>query len=832
MQSWIAVAACVFLVTECRLAAAEADDALPARPRVNTAAAMLGVRPYRPGRWGIVAVRVSNPTDRDATILVSSSVKSFPYDRYARTYWVPANGIRHGWQHIFFPNNLPENAATANIESTAADVTDGSESPLNTSSGKRRDDSLLPLTQGLPVTAVIMNRLHRHADLDETVAEEAVDSCILRQFRDRRLARLDGNRLPPTATALDGLRHLVLYNDEIARDAAALTAVRRWLQDGGRLWIMVDRVRQSTVERLLGDAVPYQTVDRVSVTRVQLKTSDQDKWGDDDKPRNYDRPVPLVRVLATGVDVARTVDGWPASFMQRCGKGRILYTTLGMRAWLRPIAKDERQRYKTDVRFFPRDPLEKLTGKLFEYGRRSPLQPEQFDDYVTQQIGYEIVSRNLVIIVLGAFCVALLLTAVWLRRAKRLERMRWIGPGWAVAAATVLTGLGFRSRRSVPETVVVAQLVEAAPDSEEVIVNGKIAVYRQEGSKSTVGMDRGGVLPREFAERPGTARRMLWTDLDRWRWNGLDIPPGVQQTPFHFAANVGRPLRMTGRFGPDGLTGALDTGPFREPADAVVTTATGLAVGVRLHEDGTFVSGPDQSLQPGEFVSGGLLSDEQRRRQEFYRKLWQTKDNVPVVDRPTAFVWTKPIEMGFHVDGEQRRAGSALLSIPLRLTRTPPGTRVRIPAAFLPYRRVVDPEGQTLTGSYNNIQREWVERTGPSRTWLRVQMPAEVLPLVLIRATVTLHFDGPSRRLDVAGAVGKKVVVLATIKKPTGQIRVPITRADVLKLDPRGGLVLGLFVGEGEQPKARKGQANQPGALWRLQYVFIDIEGQTADAMP
>lgn len=827
---WLAIAVWATIATARSCAPALADDALPAGPQVNKAAGIAGIRPYRPGKWGVVSVDISNATDRDATILISSSIKGFPHDQYARSFWVPANAIVRSWQHFYFPKALGPKAVSADVESTVWDVTDGAMTLLPARSGKKRHDSLLPISEAHPVTAVIVKASRPQADLDETAAGEAVDACVVSRFLDRRMALLDGKRLPATAIALDGLRHLVLDKDQIADDPAAMTAVRRWLQNGGRLWIMVDRVRQSTVERLLGDVSPYQTVDRVGLTRLQLKTNDKDRWGEDETPREFEQPVSLVRVLTTGVDVLHTVNGWPASFMQRCGNGRVLYTALGMRAWLRLLTTEERRRDKTQVRFFPRETLRKLTGELFVFTKPSELQPEPLDDYVAQQIGYEIVSRDLVVAVLGVFCAGLLATALWLWRAKRLERMRWIGPGWAVAAAAVLTGMGSRSRQSVPETVAVAQLVEVVPDSEEVNVTGLVAVYRQDGSKSTIGMQQGGVLDPEFAARPGTTRRMVWTDLDRWRWDDLQVPPGVQQTQFRYAGNVGKPLRMTGRFGPDGLSGTLDTGPFRDPADAVLTTSTGLAVGVRLRDDGTFVAGPDQALAPGTFVTGGLLSDEQRRRQEVYRKLWKTRDNVPVVRRPTALVWTKPIDMGFQISEEQRRAGSALLAIPLRLEKTPPGTRVRIPAAFLPYKRVFDPDGRTLSGSYMNERREWVERTGPARTWLRVQIPAEVRPLVVDRATIRLHFDGPSRRLDIAGEVDKKPVVLASFPKPAGEVRVPVTRADVLRLDPQGGLVLGVFVGEGEQEQARIGKATQKKAPWRIQYVFIDVEGKTAGA--
>ncbi|MCH7604277.1 MAG: hypothetical protein IIB54_16100 [Planctomycetes bacterium] len=132
---------------------------------------------------------------------------------------------------------------------------------------------------------------------------------------------------------------------------------------------------------------------------------------------------------------------------------------------------------------------------------------------MTQQIGYEVVDRQTVLMVLGVFCVGLLVSFVWLRRVRRMELMLWMSPAIALCVAVILTTMGFRSRRSVPEMVAVAQIVEVAQNSEEANITGLMAVYRQDASQSTIGVRRGGLLQvdlRNSPRRHGECSGLTW----------------------------------------------------------------------------------------------------------------------------------------------------------------------------------------------------------------------------------------------------------------------------------------------------------------------------------
>jgi len=72
-----------------------------------------------------------------------------------------------------------------------------------------------------------------------------------------------------------------------------------------------------------------------------------------------------------------------------------------------------------------------------------------------------------------------------------------------------------------------------------------------------------------------------------------------------------------------------------------------------------------------------------------------------------------------------------------------------------------------------------------------------VLPVELDRATVTLRINAPSRKVELFGFAGQRVVSLATRRSPVGTLRLDVDRADVLKLDDRGGFLFGISVGDG-----------------------------------
>ena len=170
--------------------------------------------------------------------------------------------------------------------------------------------------------------------------------------------------------------------------------------------------------------------------------------------------------------------------------------------------------------------------------------------------------------------------------------------------------------------------------------------------------------------------------------------------------------------------------------------------------------------------------------------------------------------MPFTLIGDGRKAGYALLVVPLRLERTAPGTKVVLPGPLVPFR-------QGVTGKRLRLRNP--EDLGASFS-LRFQLPEAVLPLEVERVRLTVKANAPGRKVLVAvrpdGARGKAVPIHAE-ESPLDPVRVEITDRRFLRPDAEGGLPFDLTVGnlaEGTKLKAK----------WTIEYVELEVEGRTA----
>ncbi len=778
----------------------------------------------------MVAVNVTNRAEQPAEVLATMYFAGDPNLQYARQLWLPARSRRYSWCPIRPPVAIPAENTLVEIKSMLFDRSGQGEVLVRPPVGPMQQSDLLPLDRSRVITGVIYLA---GGGLDEAAQAtlEAAGAAKLIAGRSSRLSDLHGTFLPPVVESLHGLDQLVLASDRLASDAAGLTAVRRWLLGGGRLWIMLDRVEPATVEMLLGDAFRCHVVDRTGLTDVWIKEVSPDGKEYKDQPREFEEPVDLVRVLASDVEIHHTVGGWPASFWKRVGKGEVLFTALGARGWIRPYRPgDPTPKWPVPVpRSSATEPLEILGNRFFRPREPPALDPRQFEPFLSEQIGYRIVGRGWVAGVLGAFCLFLLAAGVRLRRRKRLERIAWIGPAAAAAATLALIVMGMLAKQAVPPTVAVAQWVEVGPGTDDLHVAGLMATYTRQKTRQPVGARRGGVFDLDMTGLGGTARRIVRTDLDTWHWQNLTLPAGVRAAPFEFAARIERPITARATFGPGGVRGSLTCEAFEDLTDAIIVTPTGGRLAAEINANGDFAAGAEDVLAPGQFIAGGMLSDEQRRRDAVYRQLLGGVRRRAYPPQTTLLAWARPLEMQFRLPEQARRLGSALVAVPLEIERPSPGTPVVIPPPFLDYRPARGPSRQ-ISAVYNYRKREWLEFRQPSQACLRFQIPGPLLPMEVHRARLTVRINAPSRKVELFGVAGGKPVTLARRNSPVGTWRVDVDRTEVLQLDDGGGLLLGMEVGEDQSPLLGSDLLIGAGSAWKVESVRLELAGQTLDA--
>ena len=150
---------------------------------------------------------------------------------------------------------------------------------------------------------------------------------------------------------------------------------------------------------------------------------------------------------------------------------------------------------------------------------------------VSESIGFRVVGRWLVGAVLISFCGILALVGWLTAGSPRAAWMGWIGPGLALAAATILVITGFNVQTSTPQTAAIGQWIDMAGDVDEVWVSGVMAFYNQNQWTQPIGSTGGGIFVPDAVRQAGAICRMVWSDLDRWQWQPLTLASGVQLAP-------------------------------------------------------------------------------------------------------------------------------------------------------------------------------------------------------------------------------------------------------------------------------------------------------------
>ncbi|MBI1915571.1 MAG: hypothetical protein HYS12_12685 [Planctomycetes bacterium] len=636
-----------------------------------------GVRKFVTESWGTYDFSVTNfgDTDRRARVLLSH--KGQPDVWYGRDVWVPAHATLSTWM-LVGPPGLEKAVPRHEVEVLLYDRTTGEDHwvPLTGeerihTKGMNYQPPAPPNQPPAITTALLLDdaapETPGFGELPRPESRETEALRLARTFRrasglkSEQIQQIAPGPLPATAEGYDGIHHVLLASRRIADDPAGAQALRHWLQRGGRLWVMLDKIEPEALAPLLGEALDFQVVDHVGLTDFEVETQTSGLRTPGPEPQHHERPVEFVRVLLPPGERAQhlinsspvhLVNGWPVWFMRRVGKGKVVFTTLGPRGLYGKNHPDHPA---------PLPPLEAITKEM--QPARETFPAEAFEPALTEEIGYSVVRRGTVGLVFAAFLLATLALGLLLRRSRRPELLGWLAPAAALGAAGVLVLLGELSRRAVPPTVATAQVVNAVSGTSEAEVHGLVAVYRPDAGPADAAAEQGGFFNLDMAGVEGKIRRRVQTDMDAWHWEDLGLPAGVRLAPYRRTVRTGEPMTAVARLGPDGLEGKLTAGPYtRDLADAVISTPGSRSLAVRLRPDGSFRAGPADVLPVGQFLSGAVLSDRQQGRQKLYRKfllplkegrpndrtvLLSSKNERPD-DRTVLLAWASPVETHFQ----------------------------------------------------------------------------------------------------------------------------------------------------------------------------------------
>ncbi len=769
---------------------------------------------------------VTNWTNQDRLARVLVFFPDRPDVQYGRDVWVPAHSTQSSWM-LVGPGSHPKPGQSSEIQMLLYDRTDGT------------DRLILPPTEERIRARGVLHRRREPFTviyLDEEVPQDEVlgqlpqpDSreteaiYLAIGFRHTRtlseyVPRINARLLPPVEEAFDGIDHFILASNRIARDPAGMQALRRWVEQGGKVWVMLDQIDPDVLAPLLGNALDFQVVDRVSLTSLRVEQLSIGKQTPTLLPlQKFERPVDFVRVLLPDNEQAKyTINGWPIWFTRQIGRGKVVISMLGSRGWFRPrMQREPRSPYPNLPSFpMPTAPLEDLGWELHHQENVSSFPVEAFRPLLVEEIGYSVLNRGAVVLVFGIFILAVLALGIGLRHSRRPELLGWLAPAVALAAGGVFVAFGETSRRAAPPTEAVSQVVDAVSGKEEAALHGLMAVYQPDSGAAELGVTRGGFIELNDEGLEGQTRRFVLTDLGAWHWENLSLPAGVRMSPFHATVPTAKPIMAVAHFGPTGIEGRVEAGPFEDLSDLLLSTPGGRNLAVQLRPDGTFHSGSEDILPREQYLAGAVLNDRQQQRQNLYREFLKPPRADYLQERNVLLAWAKPIDPHFHIAPQERFVGSALLVVPLRFERPAAGQRVTIPGPLLNYQRILaGAPTRPLLKSNQNIDMH-----------LRFQLPAEVLPFQLEHAHLSARIDAPSWRVTISGQAEDKFVEIQHVDNPLDLIRIDLDER-YLHLDQGGGLHLNLSISQVGGNELGVGSGMQEN--WRIEYLELEVSGHS-----
>lgn len=815
------------LLTVC---AAQGDDAPPAESAVEYDIVFIspttgGVHAYRSGRWGVLRLNVVNPSEQPVDVLASTYFDEAPTLQYGRRLWLPPQSRMQAFSPIRVPEN-PMDSSRINFHTIFAHGGSDRDILIRDEAGKMELAGVLPLKSGA-ITAMLLSSTGADSDSGRPMGpDDWVRVLRIENELSPSVALLGEDRIPAEKEWFEALDHLVLAGDQLIGDQAAMSAVRRWLHGGGRLWIMLDRVSPELPHALLGDTFDLHIVDRIGLTDLDFEAVSYSGQKPDVLNVQLEEPAAMVRIVAGNAEPQVLVNDWPAAIVQPYGSGELLITTLDSRAWLRrrssheQIVSSDPERQTPFITILPGRPLFEAFLRLED--ERRPVQ-EALAPELGGHFGRSVPSRPAIAGVLLGFVASLVALGIRLHAVGRLERIAWGAPALALVFSGGLVLAARQQYGGIPDSAIRLQVVEPIAGTNDVALSGVAGQFSNGSGTAVLAGTEGGYCLPDMDGMGGATRRLIWSDSRAWRWEGLPQSPGLRAATLQVGTHSPEPIVARAEFGPDGLSGFITLPPGLQPEDVILAAPAGRH-GVRLGSDGSILISSDEMLAPGQYLPAAILSDSQMRRSRILDKLL-TPAGVGGDSGARLLFWTGPWADGLRFGDRIDASGESLVVVTVELERPRAGAVVSVPPSFLPFREETGPDGWPPSGLYDNRKHDWSQKSRPSTSWFKLQVPKVLLPAAPDSARIDLRVTGPVGKLELALADGAEPVPVKTWIDPVGALSFEIQDPDLLQLHPAGAFYVRVSGGDPDRPELTNPDPDGAGKLsyWQLESLSVSL---------
>ena len=266
-----------------------------------------------------------NPTGRDGRVVVFYADQKDV--QYARDLWIPPRSSLRTWMLVgpappspplsAFARPEPKGVPARELQALIYDRTGHQERLLMPRSEERVRSRSTAYRAREPLTCLLMDDVRSDQEPEpypppppQVEKDEVLD--LLRAFRAAselsEKIQVINDFLPPTPAAFDGVDHVVLAGQRLDLDSPGQVVLRRWLEQGGKLWVMLDRTDPDLVARILGGQAGFSVVDRTSLTSVRIEGRGTDQLDAEDATREFDQPLDHQMLIFDNIPGTARVD--------------------------------------------------------------------------------------------------------------------------------------------------------------------------------------------------------------------------------------------------------------------------------------------------------------------------------------------------------------------------------------------------------------------------------------------------------------------------------------------------------------------------------------------
>ncbi|MEZ6134517.1 MAG: hypothetical protein R3C53_06375 [Pirellulaceae bacterium] len=621
-----------------------------------------------------------------------------------------------------------------------------------------------------------------------------------------------------------GVSMAVVSDPAQLEDATAVEALKRYVNDGGRLWIMLDDIPNFSVRPLLASGQFCEVLDEVELNSIQIALADNPQnISQADLHVSLDRPARLKRVYQEGGTVSHFAEGWPAAIWMNVGYGQVLITTLESHAWITAGTESTDAQRQTD--FKNRLWALSLSTAVNEAAMEQPLSAST--NYPMEFIGSPVLPRRIVASALAGFLALLVIGGAFLAKVGEIRRIGWIAPLIALLTASGLF-IGSRwIRRDKAETAAALQLVQISADGQVALVREQGAMFLESQRDMQLSSQSDGFAMADSSVQSGI-RRFEVGDFQNWQLHNTAWPPGTWRYRAEGVLAT-QSMQALAQLYSDGVHIALpeiqlpnmEAAEQFELEDPVVSFIPGTAMvgkvsgASAVHADGSMLAEGDR------WIAGTLISDEQQRRLEVYQQFFRQDDRVPLLSR-VVYGWTPRWEASQWTGEGFAKPGSALVSLPIRLVPPKLGESVLVPSGLVALRR--DISKQSRTSVYSERTGKWKSEISLGiKSDLQFVLPSEILPFEAESITLELDIKAPHRTVLLQATGGGQSLEVVKLDGPSIPWRAELTDPQILA-DARDG-VLDFHLEVGDRNDVQPGAASTTVVTWQIDGFRASLRG-------